>query len=174
MHLKGKTVQHIKSNTVLFQSHLVSFKGVSNFRPNLWSCLSPSVQRVDPKLNPEKISYPHCVDLRTVLEEIPSTWSEFIPHVSKLFDPGQGVECAISLKQREKSCRAPCGDVTFLWRQTGVATEPLPLALSQYTCESTPHQNIPANPWRKTSQCNTATPHSDKCKWGYLPLNADL
>lgn len=56
MHLKGKTVQHIKSNTVLFQSHLVSFKGVSNFRPNLWSCLSPSVEKVDPKLSPKRIS----------------------------------------------------------------------------------------------------------------------
>lgn len=115
-------------------------------------------------------SYPHCIDLSAVLHEVPDAWTQVIPQIHELFEPRQGVERAVSLKQKIE--KTVFSDLTFLRLKARAPAEPLPLALSPATHESTPHQNISANPNGNTSHCNT--PRGEECKWGCLPLNTDL
>lgn len=124
-------------------------------------------------------SYPYCIDLRAILKEIPDTWPELLPQISELFEVSHGAECAVCLKQRRKTFKKTIKkyltiQLSHLSLTESIPAEPLLFALSQSRHESTPHLHISANPWRDSSHCNTATPHGDECKWGYLPLNIDL
>lgn len=71
--------------------------------PNLLNLLTFSKKKkgniVTQPLSAE--SYPHCIDLRAILKEIPDAWPEFIPQIGELFELSQGVERAICLKQKK-------------------------------------------------------------------------